>query len=157
MWETAPLKWRCFRERSNFPRICPVPLILRKQRSILFLFFLNTFPLKTLDTIGNRQRPVFSRGGSQHMHKVTNQWKFELNRSSKLQDNNERKNTLVIHEAVCFQIWGLEIKFVENYFFLENYVTSEGAVSHNVLYHQQLSIACNQVSFMPNIIFSNYQ
>ena len=23
-------------------------------------------------------------------------------------------------------------KFVENYFFLENYVTSEGAVSHNV-------------------------
>ena len=52
-------------------------------------------------------------------------------------------------EIVCFQllisipknlIWGLEIKFVECYLFLENYVTSEGAVSHNVLYHQQLSI-----------------
>ena len=30
-----------------------------------------------------------------------------------------------------FKIWGLEIKFMENYFFLENYGTSEGAVSHN--------------------------
>ena len=36
--------------------------------------------------------------------------------------------------------WGLEIKFVENYFFLENNITSEGAVAHNVLYYQQLSI-----------------
>ena len=35
---------------------------------------------------------------------------------------------------------GLEIKFVENSFFLENYITSEGAVSHNVLYHQPLPI-----------------
>ena len=43
--------------------------------------------------------------------------------------------------------WGLKIKFVENYFFLKNYVTSEGAVSHNVLYYQQLSIAHYQVSF----------
>ena len=29
---------------------------------------------------------------------------------------------------------------MENYFFLENYVTSEGAVSHNVLYYQPLPI-----------------
>ena len=28
--------------------------------------------LKTLDTIGNRQRPVCSLGVSQHMHKITN-------------------------------------------------------------------------------------
>ena len=28
--------------------------------------------LKTLDTIGNFQRPVFSLGVSQHMHKITN-------------------------------------------------------------------------------------
>ena len=40
--------------------------------------------------------------------------------------------------------WGLEIKFVENYFFLQNYGTSEGAVSHNVLYHQPLPITRNQ-------------
>ena len=30
--------------------------------------------------------------------------------------------------------------FVENYFFVENYVTSKGAIYHNVLYYQQLSI-----------------
>ena len=29
---------------------------------------------------------------------------------------------------------------VENYFFLENYATAEGAVSHKVLYYHQLSI-----------------
>ena len=58
------------------------------------------------------------------------------------------------HEVVCFQmldfetsssklIWDLEIKFVENYFFLENIITSEGAVSHNVLYYQPLPITRN--------------
>ena len=36
---------------------------------------------------------------------------------------------------------------LENYFFLKNYINSEGAASHNVLYYQQLSIACYQVSF----------
>ena len=105
--------------------------------------------LKTLDTIGNCVRPVFSLAVSQHMHKVTNLWKFELNRSSKLRDNNERNNTLVTQRCVLsdawfrdlkFYIWDLKIKFVEIYFFLGNYVTSEGAVSHNVLYYQQLSV-----------------
>ena len=28
--------------------------------------------LKIVDTIGNCQRPVFSLGASQHMHKITN-------------------------------------------------------------------------------------
>ena len=41
-------------------------------------------------------------------------------------------------------------QIVENDFFLENYVTSEGAVSHNVLYYQQLSITRYQVSFYAN-------
>ena len=61
------------------------------------------------------------------------------------------------HKVVCMLYFGplnlilrSQIKFVENYFFLENYVTSEGAVSHNVLYYQQLSIACYQVSFYAN-------
>ena len=40
------------------------------------------------------------------------------------------------------------VKFVENYFFLENYVTSERAVSHNVLYHQPLPITRYQVRFL---------
>ena len=40
-----------------------------------------------------------------------------------------------------------QIKFMENYFLLENYATSEGAVSHNVLYYQPLPIIHYQVSF----------
>ena len=51
--------------------------------------------LKAVDTIGNCQRLAFTVGVSQHMHKITHLWKFELNRSSNLRDNNEEKNTLV--------------------------------------------------------------
>ena len=43
----------------------------------------------------NCQRPVFSLGVSHHKHKITSLWKFVLNRSSKLRENDERKNTLV--------------------------------------------------------------
>ena len=39
------------------------------------------------------------------------------------------------------------------YLFLKNYVASEGVVSHNVLYYQQLSNARCQVSFLINICF----
>ena len=50
---------------------------------------------------------------------------------------------------------------MENYLFLENYVTSEGAVSNNILYYQQLSIThlLNLPSkfFMLKIILSNNQ
>ena len=65
----------------------------------------------------------------------------------------KEQNTLVTRRCVLsdalfrdlkFQIWCLEIKLVENYFFLKNYFTSEGTVSHNVLYYQQLSITYNQ-------------
>ena len=58
------------------------------------------FNLKTLDTIDNCQRPVFSLGVSQHMHKITNLWKFELNWLSKLWDNNERKKH-PCHTKLC--------------------------------------------------------
>ena len=37
------------------------------------------------------QRPVVSLGVSQHIHKITNLWKFRLNWSSKLQEIIERK------------------------------------------------------------------
>ena len=60
--------------------------------------------LKTVDTIGNCQRPVFSLGVSQHMHKITNLWKFELNRSSKLRDNYERRKNILVTRIVCFQV-----------------------------------------------------
>ena len=36
---------------------------------------------------------------------------------------------------------------MENYFLLEIYITSEGVVSHNVLYYQHLPITRYQVSF----------
>ena len=67
--------------------------------------------LKTLDTIGNCQRLVFTVGSSQQMHWITNLWKFELNRSPKLRDINERKNTIVapwLHKVVCFQMLDFE-------------------------------------------------
>ena len=47
---------------------------------------------------------------------------------------------------------------MRNYVFLKNCVTSDGIVSHNVLYYQQLSIAHYQVGFHANVFFnSNYQ
>ena len=57
-------------------------------------------------------------------------------------------------QDIKIKIWNLKIKFVENYFFLENYVLSEGAVSHNVLNYQQFSIACYQVKFYVNNYFA---
>ena len=54
-------------------------------------------------------------------------------------------------------MWGLEIKFVENYmsFFLENYVTSEGAVS--MFYAINLSpLLVIKLGFILIIILSNY-
>ena len=46
------------------------------------------------------------------------------------------------------------MKFMENYFFLKNYVTLEGAVSHNVLFYAINSlIAFYQVSFYANNYF----
>ena len=96
------------------------------------------------------------------MHKITNLWKFELNWLSKLQDSNGRNNIFVTQSCALsdawfrdlkFKFWGLEIKFVENYVFLENYVTSEGAVSHSVLYYQPLPITRYQVRFYANNYF----
>ena len=60
--------------------------------------------LKAVDTIGNCQRLAFTVGVSQHMHKITNLWKFELNRSSKLRDNNERRKH-PCHTKLCAFRW----------------------------------------------------
>ena len=64
------------------------------------------------------QRPVFSVGVSQHMHKIINLWKIELNWSSKLRDSNGR-NIHPCHTELCAfrclisrrHAWGHEIKF----------------------------------------------
>ena len=118
--------------------------------------------LKTLDTIGNCQRPVFSLNVSQHMHKITNQWKFEVNWSSKLRDNIEKKIPLS-HVLVCFQMLDFEnskpnsevtkSKAWKITAFSKNYVTSEGAASHNVLYYQTLPITRHQEGFYANNYF----
>ena len=69
-----------------------------------------------------------------------------------------KEKTPLSHEVVCFrtldfEIWGLEVKFVKNYFFLENYVTLEGSVSHSVLHYQPLSITRYLVRFYANNYF----
>ena len=70
--------------------------------------------LKAVDTrpIGNCQRLAFTVGVSQHMHEITNLWKFELNRSSNLRENNERKNTFVTRSC-CVHLdgWFRDLKF----------------------------------------------
>ena len=68
-----------------------------------------------------------------------------------------------LSQEVCFQMLDfgtsksnsevLKMKLVENYFFLENCITSEGAVSHNFLYYQQLPITRYQVRFYANAYF----
>ena len=40
-----------------------------------------------------------------NVHKITELWKFELNWSSKLQDNNVRKNTLVARNCMLLDAW----------------------------------------------------
>ena len=100
------------------------PLYSSNQVNITYPFRLfNTFSservsLKTLDTIGNNcQRLVCSLGVSQHMHKITNLWKLiELNRSLKLRDNNERKNTLVTRGCVLSDCWFWDLKRSRNQF-----------------------------------------
>ena len=75
----------------------------------------------------------------------------ELNWSSNLQENNERKTPL-LHYFVCFHMGNKRLQ-------LRSYLSEKlplsqiktvllrGSMSHNVLYYQQLSIACYQVSF----------
>ena len=76
-------------------------------------------------------------------------WKFELNWSSELRENDGRKNTPVGRICVLSDRNKrlLAIILVRNYLFLKIYPTSEGAVSHKVLCYQQLSNARYQVSF----------
>ena len=45
------------------------------------------------------------------------------------------------------------IIWVRNFLCLKNYVTSEGAVSHNDFDYEQLAMACHQVSFYANNYF----
>ena len=76
-----------------------------------------------------------------------------------LQENNERRKTQLLHKFMCFQmpkkVRGLRSLNIlsEKLPLSQELHYSEGAVSHNVVYHQQLSIARYQVSFYANNYF----
>ena len=88
------------------------------------------------------------------MHKITNLWTFELNRSSRFRDNNERhNNTLVTRNCVLSDVWFRDLTIyyevsksdaLKINSFSKTTFTSEGAVSHN----QQLPITLYQVKFL---------
>ena len=58
--------------------------------------------LKTVDTTGYCQRPVFSFGVSQHMHKITNLWKLGFNIGRRSCEIIIEEKTPCSHEVVCF-------------------------------------------------------
>ena len=103
------------------------------------------------------KRPVFSIGVSNNMHQLTNLYKFGLNWSSKLQENNGRKHPCCTN-CVCFQMLNPRLQLqsvimrMRNNLFLKNYVSSEWAYSHNVVYYQQLSITRYQLNFCSNSV-----
>ena len=71
-----------------------------------------------------------------------------------------KEKTPLSHEVVCIpQILNLrsQNQIRGKLFLFENYVTSERAVSHNVLYYQPLPITRYQVRFYAINILSNYQ
>ena len=85
---------------------------LPTQHHTLLTVILLTAYLKTRDTTGNCQRSVFSLGVFQHIHKITKLWKFELNWSLKLRDNNERKNSLVTQSCLLSDGWFRDLKIL---------------------------------------------
>ena len=127
----------------------------------------NKVSFKTLDTLGNCRRPVFSLGVSQHMHKKQTcknlssicRWSCEIvmKKKTPLSHHGHTKlfdfRCLISRPQILNLRSQIEIKFVENYIFLENYVTPEGAVPHNVLYYQPLIVTRNQEKFYDNNYF----
>ena len=149
----APESTQCFATRVFFHSLFPCNFDNQfSQNCVTGFYFMHVriytnwgnWSLKT-DTFRNCQRPVFSLGVSQYVICITNLWKIELhlNWLTKFKKIMEEKNTLVA-QVVCFQMlefktfsWGPNI-LMRNYSFLKNYVTSEGANSHNVF---KLSLA----------------
>ena len=74
-----------------------------------------------------------------------------------------KEKTPLSHEVVCFQMLDFEASNSKSEVsksnswkiasFSKTYVTSEGAVSHNVLYDQPLPITRHQVRFYANYYF----
>ena len=94
------------------------------------------------------------------MHKLTNLWKFWLNWSSKLQENNDRKNTIVAQICVLsdawkrlHQAWSLLIFELEITFFSKTTLLQMEPFLTIFVYYQQLFIISYQVSFYANKYF----
>ena len=68
-----------------------------------------------------------------------------------------KEKTPLSHEVVCFQMLDFETSKsnsnVSKSNLWKDYITLEGAVSHNVLYYQQLPITRYQVRFYANNYF----
>ena len=135
--ENSPCSYNLMQIKASMKVVCGI--------SVRFPY------LKTLDTIGNCQRQVFSLSVSHHMHKTTNLWKFELNWSSKLRDNNERKEHPCHTKLCAFRC------LISRPQILNLRSRTEGAVSYNVLYYQPLHITHNQVRCHAHNYLSNYQ
>ena len=111
-------------------------------------------PKKALDTFGNCQKPVFSLDVSQlYMHKRKKSVKIWIQFVIEVAWEWWKKKSYLYVLSDTKKASGL-MSFIDsnmsvrNYFFLKNYISSEGAVSYNVLYYQKLSIARYKVIFL---------
>ena len=96
------------------------------------------------------------------MPQIINLAKFELNWPSSCEIIMEEKTPLS-HKVVCFKVLDFETScvrsqnqlkyFTENLLLSQKLCSSKGAVSHNVSYYQQLSIARYQERFYANNYF----
>ena len=82
--------------------------------------------LKALDTLGNRQRPVFSFGATQDMHKITN-----LSELDSIGHRICTKTRLLHNLYMC--AFRCTLSRVRNYLFLKNY-SQNVRVENNTLY-----------------------
>ena len=141
------VNWIIHRKLKKFWRQLP------KQKMVYKLFLLKaSTPL------------VIVKGqSSQHIHKITNLWKSELNWWSKLQEINWRKKkpcrtSCVLSDALTLRPQLAEVSksniLVRNYPFLKKVCYFRGSrFSQCFVYYQQLSIAHYQVSFYGNNYF----
>ena len=91
------------------------------------------------------------------MHQITNLWKFELNWSSKLRDNNGRRNTLVTRNCVLSDAW-FRIQSPGKLLLSPKVCYFRGSLFLTMFYTINSSplLVINEV-FMLTTILSNYQ
>ena len=97
--------------KGFYRRILKTEMLQVEENCVQYLMMFSSSMVKDSGHYWYCQRLVFTFGVSQHMPKITNLWKFELNWSSKLRDNNERKNTLVTRSYVLSDAWFRDLKF----------------------------------------------